>query len=562
MSVRLHKIFDKNSNSPEIIALVAIALAVLLRIINLGSREFWYDEVLSLLLSSGQKSNYQGPSDLPIVLANYAPLFNLPVETGIGGVLSTLRQLIRGFWGGEPHPPIFFLSQHLWLRLFGNSEAATRSLNALFSVGAIGTTYGLGRTLLGHRGGLLLAALLGVNPFYLFHSLNMRMYAPLVLWGTLSAWMLLLLIFEGKILKDKKPQTWLLCNVVLIGSLAAGLLTFYLFAYWAIALAVLVLYLDRKHWWQHGLRLATAVMLTIPWVLIGTLKQLRNADFKRFGVTPEGGFPLLIHLQDVAQVLGIHLVVGDWVTSLPLMSVIASGCVVFSLLTIFSITLWQQGEKKNLGVALILGIFPLLLALGVDITTKKFTLGFGWGRTMIIIVPGCLLLLALWLEKAAGKWRTPIAAGLLLFYLSVSIGDFSLRQRSVFHSIANLISQEPNTPTLIAMNSQAWGHVTRLGYYISPKASVKLLAQHPANLATTLEKILKDDGKQYPRLLWLDSGDPLWASLKTDAEIEKEKQRVQQVLSSQYQLTQTQHLSGTMSLDRFTVNLYKRSPAT
>lgn len=91
---------------------------------------------------------------------------------------------------------------------------------------------------------------------------------------------------------------------------------------------------------------------------------------------------------------------------------------------------------------------------------------------------------------------------------------------------------------------------------------MKLLAQPPANLATTLEKILKDDAKQYPRLLWLDSGDPLWASLKTDAEIEREKQRVQQVLSSQYQLTQTQHLSGTMSLDRFTVNLYKHSPAT
>lgn len=442
MSWKIHKLLIKTSNLLEIIALVAIALAVLLRIINLGSREFWYDEVLSLLLSSGQRNNYQGLSDLPMVLANYAPLFNLPVETGIGGVFSTLRQLIRGFWGGEPHPPLFFLSQHLWLRLFGNSEAATRSLNALLSVGAIATTYGLGRTLLGHRGGLLLAALLGVNPFYLFHSLNMRMYAPLVLWGTLSAWMLLLLIFEGEILKDNKPRTWLLCNVLLIGSLAAGLLTFYLFAYWAITLGILVLYLGRKHWWQHNLRLATGVMLTVPWVLVGTLKQLRNADLKRFGITPEGGSPLLIHLQDFAQVLGIHLVVGDWVTSLPLTSVIASGWVAFSLLMIFSINLWQQGEKKNLGVALILGIFPLLLALGVDIATKKFTLGFGWGRTMIIIVPGCLLLLALWLEKAAGKWRTPLAAGLLLFYLTVSIGDFSWRQRSVFHPIANLISQE------------------------------------------------------------------------------------------------------------------------
>ncbi len=51
----------------------------------------------------------------------------------------------------------------------------------------MGSAYGLGRVVLGHRGGLLLAALLGINPFYLFHSLNLRMYAPLVLWATLSA---------------------------------------------------------------------------------------------------------------------------------------------------------------------------------------------------------------------------------------------------------------------------------------------------------------------------------------------------------------------------------------
>ena len=42
----------------NIILLAAIASAVLLRVINLGSREFWYDEVLSLLLSTGQKAQY------------------------------------------------------------------------------------------------------------------------------------------------------------------------------------------------------------------------------------------------------------------------------------------------------------------------------------------------------------------------------------------------------------------------------------------------------------------------------------------------------------------------
>ncbi|MBD0301402.1 MAG: glycosyltransferase family 39 protein, partial [Tolypothrix sp. T3-bin4] len=425
-------------------------------------------------------------------------------------------------------------------------------------VSAIGSIYGLGKLLVGNRGGLLLAALLALNPFYLFHSLNFRMYAPLVLWAILSAWSLLHLTYQQDN-DTPKSRHVLLWNIILITSVAAGLLTFYLYAYWVITLVALVLYLDRQHWWQQCLRLGTGVLLTMPWVLWGTLKQLHNADLKRFGVTPESTNPLLTHLQNVAQTLGTHLIVGDWVTTLPLMSVIFSGCITILLLVVCSISLWQSGEQQKLVIALILGILPLLLALLIDLATKKFTLGFGYGRTMIIILPGCLLLLTLWLERASPKqWRIPIATGLLLLYLSINIGDFSLRQRSVFHSVTELVLQQPKQPILVAMNSQAWGHVMRLAYYISPKAPVMLLAQKPLELATNLEKVLKEDIERYPRVIWLDSDNPVWSRLKTDVEIQKEKQRVQQVLSSQYQLKKSQHLSGTMSLDNFTLNIYER----
>ncbi|MBW4564182.1 MAG: glycosyltransferase family 39 protein [Mojavia pulchra JT2-VF2] len=546
--------------SVEKLALIVIAIAIVLRMLNLGNRELWYDEVLSLLLSSGQKGAYQTPGDTPAVLAEYTSLLSLPIEAGLREVFSTFIQLIRSLLGGEPHPPLFFLSQHFWLRLFGNSEAAMRSLNTLFSIAAIGSAYGLGRVFIGHRGGLLLAALIGINPFYLFHSLNIRMYAPLVLWVTLSAWALLHLIYQQNTQSTKNLRSQLLWNSLLIGSTAAGLLTFYLYVYWVVVLAVLVVYLDRQNWWQHGLRLGAGVLLTIPWMLWGTIKQLRNADLKRFGAAKEVGFAWLHHLQDIAQTLGTNLLLGDWVTSLPSLSVATAGCLVILLLLTCSISLWQKGEQTNLGVALILGIVPLLLALGVDIATQKFTLGFGWGRTMIIILPGCLLLLALWVERAVSvQWRTPVATGLLLLYLTISISDFSLRQRSVFHSVADLILQDVNQPTLIALNSKAWGHVMRLAYYIPSKAPVRLLADKPANLATSLEKVLINEAGQYPRLLWLDSSDPVWSRLETESEIEKEKQKIQQVISSQFQLINTQNLSGTMSLDNFTLRLYTPS---
>lgn len=549
--------------SLETVALIAIAIAVILRIINLGGREFWYDEVLSLLLAAGQKTAYQTPTDVPVALAGYTSLLSLPIESGLGGFISTIKNFLLSLLGGEPHPPLFFLSQHLWLRLFGSSEAAMRSLNALFSIGAIASAYSLGKVVLGHRGGLLLAALLALNPFYLFHSLNVRMYGSLVLWTILSATALLHLIDTRQTVTiNQNRRHQLLWNIILIGSVAAGFLTFYLYLYWVITLAALVLYLDRRHWWQHGLRLACGIILTIPWVVWGGIRQIRNADLKRFGAIRDSGSQFLAHLQDTAQTLGTNLIVGDWATSLPTISVIVVGCLAIALILTCIINLWQHDQQKNLGIAVILGILPLLLALVLDIATKKSTLNFGWGRTMIMILPGCLLLLTLWLETALSRqWRIFVASALLLLYLTIGISDFSLRQRSVFHIVNDLVSQQANQPTLIAMNSKAWGHVMRLAYYISPKTPVMLLAEHPVDLATSLEKVLQNKTQQYSRILWLDSANPVWSRLKTPADVAKEQQKTQQVLSQQFQLNKTQTLTGTMNLDNFTVKLYTRSPA-
>lgn len=166
----------------------------------------------------------------------------------------------------------------------------------------------------------------------------------------------------------------------------------------------------------------------------------------------------------------------------------------------------------------------------------------------------------MWLEKAfSSQWRTLVVSGLLLLYLTIGISDFSLRQRSIFHAVAEIISQHKEQPTLIAMNSKAWGHVLRLAYYAPAKAPVMLLAEHPADLATSLENVLKNETQKYPRILWLESANPVWSKLKTPAQIEIEHQKVQKILSKQFQLTKTQNLTGTMNLDSFTLKVYKRS---
>jgi uncharacterized membrane protein len=530
----------------QIILLGAIAIAIALRIINLNSREFWYDEVLSLLLVTGQKSSYQNPPNSPVVLTNYQYLLSLPVEHNLSDVLHTGEKFLKGLVG-EPHPPLFYIGQHLWLRLFGNSVAAMRSLSALYSVAAIACAYGLGRKLLGYRGGLLLAALLGLNPFYFFHSLNVRMYCSLVFWTILSGWAILELI-------NPKPHKYrnIFWSVILIGSVAAGFMTFYYFAFWVATLGVLALLQDRKSWLKHAWHLSVGIAITSPWLLWGTRQQLNNADLGRFAASGSLITTTLKHLQGVIQTLGIQIIIGDWASIASPLILTITGLIAIAILIFCSLSLWRANQRQILQTVLVLGIAPLLMMLAVDIVSGKFTLDFGMGRSAIFILPGCLLILAAWVTHATGKWQTIIVSILLTTYLTINVADLSSRSRWMFHQIADIIEQESVQPTLIIMNSNAWGHVMRLAYYLPPESSVMLLAQKPAKLIPALAKTLTAE-TQYQRLLWLDSDRPVWGSPTTATQTEQ----IQKTLDKQFQLVKQQRLTGTWKLDHFTVNLYQ-----
>ncbi|MGF1539635.1 MAG: glycosyltransferase family 39 protein [Pleurocapsa sp.] len=534
----------------EIILFVAIATSVILRIVNLGSRELWYDEVLSLLLSTGQKKLYQHPGGTPVLLANYKFLLSLPIENSINDFWQTIEQFLKGLVG-EPHPPLFYIGQHLWLRLFGNSVVALRSLPVLYSFGAIACGYGLGRRLLGYRGGLLLAALLGLNPFYLSHSLNVRMYCPLVFWTILSGWAISELIDFNP---TKKPagRHEIIWSLILIASIAAGFMTFYYFAFWVASLGILVLLQDRKHWLKHALRMSAGLIITTPWLLWGTRQQMNNADLGRFATSNNLLVTAWKHLQGLLDSLSANLIVGDWISITPAWGLIVTGTIAIAILLSCIYSLWRKNQHQILLIALCLSIVPLLIIIAIDVVTGKFTVGFGFGRSIILILPGCMLLIAASIITASDKWRPIIASLILIIYLSINLADFLGRSRWMFHEIADIIEQESAQPTLIVMNSNAWGHVMRLAYYLPQESPTWLLAQPSAKLAAILEPLLASPFP-YQRILWLDSDRPVWGRPSTTAE----NQAIESVLSPRFKLIRQQKLTGTWELDNFTARLYQ-----
>ncbi|MFG6096412.1 glycosyltransferase family 39 protein [Leptothoe sp. ISB3NOV94-8A] len=540
----------------EWILMAAIAIACLIRVMYVGAREFWYDEVLSLLLSTSQRTGYSNPPDIPIALADYGNLLQLPPFSGASDFIKAIKPLLQGLVGREPHPPLFFLSQYLWLPLTGTQEIGVRSLNLLLSLGAILGAYGMGKALFNHRGGLILAALLGLNPFFWFHSLNVRMYCPTVLWVTLGGWAALQLC--NQCLSRPARCGWYL---LLTLSVTAGVLTYYLSALWFMALGCVILIQDRKRWWQYGLCGLGALCLAIPWAYWGLPQQLRNVDLNRFSTKSTLVETITQHIQGLLEVLGIQLIVGDWATSLPIAIVLAMGVVAIFLLAGIIWHLWRllrQESPALLITILILGCLPLLLMLGSDILSGKSTLAWGFGRSAIFILPGLLLMVTAWLLNLPNTWQKLVLLTILVMYLGLNVGDMAGRNRQVFQQIAATATASDST--LIAMNSKAWGHVLRLVYYLPNDTSINLLATHPAMLPESLETVLADGNETYERVVWLEAARPVWQAPKDPAETTKIRQDVEQLLSIDYQPVGNQELVGTMELDRFSLNVYERMP--
>jgi mannosyltransferase len=143
--------------------LIAIMLvAAGLRLYDLGGPSFWFDEVLTVSLSS-------------------APL---------GEIAANVRN-------AEQTPPLFHYVMHGWMGLFGLSEFAVRLPAALCGIASVWMTYKLGRHLMGRWEGLICALLMAISPFQVIYSQEARVYSALMLTALLSTYMFVKVLREG-----------------------------------------------------------------------------------------------------------------------------------------------------------------------------------------------------------------------------------------------------------------------------------------------------------------------------------------------------------------------------
>jgi mannosyltransferase len=143
------------------IALVLLAiLCAALRFYHIGVASLWTDELVSRYYSQVLPLHFQFTTGLII----------------------------------EPTPPTYTLMLLAWMKVFGSSESAMRSLSVLACILCIPAIYWLGRELTGKRQGLLGALLFALCPASLYYGQEARVYAFLVLSTSLALWAVAVLL--------------------------------------------------------------------------------------------------------------------------------------------------------------------------------------------------------------------------------------------------------------------------------------------------------------------------------------------------------------------------------
>jgi mannosyltransferase len=168
---------------------------------------------------------------------------------------------LQGIADHTNQPPLYFLLLRGWIHFFGTSEAAIRSLSAVFGLLAVLFIFLAGKALLGPRAGLIGAFLASFAYYPVAYSQEARAYSLLLMLSALCGWAFI------KILKTDKK--WLYPTY-----LGCALLLAYTHFYGLFVILAQVLYLViffkkyKAQRWKFLASIAALVIALIPFVLL------------------------------------------------------------------------------------------------------------------------------------------------------------------------------------------------------------------------------------------------------------------------------------------------------
>lgn len=170
----------------------------------------------------------------------------------------TVMRVIPGSFGdmlhrvktSESNPPLYYALAWGWAKAFGTGEVGIRSLSALFGAATVPLGYLIGKQLANRRTGLILAALVAVNPMLIWYSQEARSYAVLVFFAALSFLFFLRALDTHR---GRDLALWALASALALCS--------HYFAFFAVAIEAAWLLVALRAEWRRLLPALAAVGL-------------------------------------------------------------------------------------------------------------------------------------------------------------------------------------------------------------------------------------------------------------------------------------------------------------
>jgi hypothetical protein len=344
-------------------AIVLVAAAT--RFVQLGQLSFWYDEVVTMRLARA---------------VSVRRLFELLLQID------------------ATRAPLHPLLLHAWIRLFGSSEAAARSLSVLCGIATILLICDIGRITFGLATGLWAGWLAALSPILIVYSREARMYAWLVL-VTCVSWRLLL-----SLRRAYTPATALAYVISLTALVYSHPLGLLMVAALAVAgwVDVRTTFVSWKRW--LFLHLAVAVLL-LPWI--------RNY----LDHPPEflsGRLPLRFLLGTPIGFVG-----GNFV-----LLVILTGLIAFGLARHLVANTTDEARpplRQRWGAPGFLVLWLTVPPTSLYLYSLLSYPVFGPARYTVFVAPAYLILVAAGLSRVPPLGRYPLALGL------VAVSSLALR---------------------------------------------------------------------------------------------------------------------------------------
>ncbi len=248
--------------------IVLLVLGIYFRFVNLERKVYWHDEAYTSLRISGYTKTEFVQQVFNGQVINVDTIQNYQRPHPETGVISTINSLAVD---EAQHPPLYYVIVRLWVQIFGNSVAATRSLSVIISLLAFVCIYWLCLELFESPiTAWMSIALLAVSPLHVLYAQEARQF---------SLWIVTILLESAVLLRAirlRQKRLWGIYGI----TVALGLYTFLFSGLVAIAHGIYVIAIERLRFTKtvKAYLIATSLgfLAFVPWIvtIINNLSQV------------------------------------------------------------------------------------------------------------------------------------------------------------------------------------------------------------------------------------------------------------------------------------------------